>query len=121
MKGKFWIQITISLVLIAGAGAGLYALIKSLDAGTLKLIVGFLLALSTIVVVGLLYAGKDALQVYLVRRHERDDDVRDMQRVAQLTRLTRVPRATEAPALMAPPEFTGSYRNTMIDGKVEIE
>jgi len=120
MKGILWFQITLTLVLIAGAGAGLYALIKSLDPGTLKLIVGFLLALTTIVVVGLLYAGKDALQVYLVRRHERDNDLRDTQRIAHLSRLARAPRL-EAPALMAPPEFSGSYRNTLIDGKVEIE
>lgn len=123
--GGAWLQVTATLVLVAGAGGGLYAFVQSLDPGTIKLIAGFLLALSTIVVVGGLYAGKDVLQTYLVRRHERQDELRDTQALAQWTRLMQRnsrPNTPGASIQMIPPTFDGDYRETtFVDNAVEIE
>jgi len=129
MKRTIWIQLTITLTVVGGTIAGLWAFVKSIDPGTLKLVLGFLLALATVLIVGLLFAGKDLLQAYIVRRREQEDELRDTRRLAVWARLAngpsgrsypRLPSSTELP--IPTDQFTGSYRDTtMLNGKVEIE
>lgn len=126
-----WGRIVAVLCAMAGIGGGLYALVRSIDPGTLKLLLGFLMGLLAIVVVGVLYAGKDLVQAYLVRRQERQDQLQETAQLAQWTRLMQsganrvnlqMPGLGNAPAMLPPGEFSGAYRDTtLVNGKVEIE
>jgi len=128
----FWIKLVLALSLIAGCGAAGYALVKSLDPGTLRFILGFILAMGSVLVVGVLYAGKDLVQGLVLRRREQEGEMHDTQRLAHWTRLMSgsasnrvqftMPGMSDIPALMPPAEFTGAYRDTtLVNGKVEIE
>ena len=131
MKGKTWLQLTITLTIAGGTATGLWAFVKAIDPGTIKVVLGFLLALATVLIVGLLFAGKDLAQAYIVRRQEREDALSDTRRLATWSRWANGPRssgrnypqlpgAAELPILG--PSFTGSYRDTtLVDEKVEIE
>ena len=124
-----WIKITLSLALIAGFGAGVWATIHALDPSSLRVIVGFVLAILAFVVVGALLAGKDLLQAYLIRRAVQQDDLNDLRQMAFITRLmpgnngrvnVTLP-GQGAPQLPAPHTFDGAYRDATIDQTIEVE
>ena len=136
MKGT-WAKITLSLMLIAGVGVGVWAVIDKLDDATFKVIVGFVGALLAFVVIGGLFVAKDLVQAYLIRRAVQEDDLSDMRQMAFITRLmpgaggagrvnVTLPPGQSTPMLpfgqgWQQQPFDGAYRDAVIDGKVEVE
>ncbi len=130
-----WAKITLSLMLVAATGVGVWAVVDKLDDTTFKVIVGFVGALVAFVVIGGLFVAKDLVQAYLVRRAVQEDDLSDMRQMAFIARLmpgagggrvnVSLPPGQQMP--MLPPgqwaqPFDGAYRDAVtVDGKVEVE
>jgi len=133
-----WVKITVSLMLIAATGVGVWAVIDKLDPSTFKVIVGVVLTLTIVVVVGGLFIGKDLLQAYIIRRAIAQDDLSDMRQMAFIARLmggrgnttVKIPdRMGQAsnPFMLPgatpqqPSTFDGTYRDTTVSSEIEIE
>lgn len=132
-NGGLWIKCTITLAVVALVGVGTWAAVSLLDAGTFKLIVGFLLALAAVVIAGLLFVAKDVVQAYLIRRAIREDDMDEMRKMAFVTSLQKgggagghvslsLPAGMGTAPQLMPPAFDGRFRDaTVIDAPIEVE
>jgi len=138
MKG-LWIKGTVTLMLLVAVGVGAWAVIDKLDEGTFKILTGAVATLVVVVVVGMLFIGKDLLQAYILRRiiqQDDDNDARQMAFTLGLLGRTRNPSVNvkvpeqqqpwsyllQPGQMQQPGWIDGSYRDaTMPESEVEIE
>ena len=134
---NLWIKVTVALMLIAGTGVGVWAVIAKLDDTIFKVIVGVVLTLVIVVVVGGLFIGKDLFQAYIIRRAIQQDDLNDIKQMAFILRLMGGSRSPDVnvrlpnhqgqawPMLVQgqgqPNTFDGAYRDTTVSSEIEIE
>lgn len=126
-----WIKITLSLVLLAVAGVGTWAVIEKLDAGTFKVLTGVLLTLLIVVVVGALFIGYGLVQAYVMRRTIQQDDMNDLRQMAMLSSIMKgggskvsLNMPEQYPMLgqgQGHQMFDGAYRDTTARREIEVE
>ena len=143
MKNTTLIKLATVGALLMSAGVGTYAVIQRLSDQTLSTLVGAVAVLAVVLVVGLLFVVRDALQARTLRRQLAQDNYEELKQVALVFKLlgnrapnvnVRLPEQQQAmPWLpMLPPgppqaprgqawDFDGTYRDTTVNQDIEIE
>ena len=140
MRNTTWIKLTTASTVIVGVSAGTYAVIQRLSDQTLSTLVGAVAVLAVVLVVGLLFVVRDALQARMLRRQLAQDNYEELKQVALVFKLlgnrapnvnVRLPEQQQAmpwlPMLPpGPPQasaqgFDGTYRDTTVHQDIEIE
>jgi len=142
MSNTTVIKVTVAGVALVVVGVGTYTLLSHLSEQTLSAIAGAAAVLTVVVVVGTLFLLRDALQARLLRRQMAQDDFDDLKRMALVLRLmngrapsvnVKVPEqqsqqawpfflpGAAQPQLPEPWRYDGAYRDTTLEGDVELE
>jgi uncharacterized protein (DUF58 family) len=144
MKNTTLIKLATVGALLMSAGVGTYAVIQRLSDQTLSTLIGAVAVLAVVLVVGLLFVVRDALQARTLRRQLAQDNYEELKQVALVFKLlgnrapnvnVRLPEQQQQamPWLpMLPPgraqvsggqawDFDGTYRDTTVHQDIEIE
>ena len=141
MKDTTLIKLAVLGVVLVGAGVGTYAVIERLSEQTLSTLVGAVAVLTVVIVVGLLFVVRDALQARILRRQMAQDDFSDLKQMAMIFKLmgNRTPNVNVKipeqqgqqgqpwPMYLQGPQqqpgqlWDGAYRDTTVDSEIEIE
>jgi hypothetical protein len=143
MKNTTLFQITVAGVALIVVGVATYTLLSRLSDQTLSAIAGAAAVLTIVVVVGMLFVVRDALQARILRRQLAQDDFDDLKRMALVLRLMngRAPSVNVKVPEQSPPgqawplflpgapqsqlpdpwRYDGAYRDTTFGSDVELE
>ena len=87
MKNTTLIKLGAVGTLLMSAGVGMYAVIQRLSDQTLSTLVGAVAVLAVVLVVGLLFVVRDALQARTLRRQLAQDNYEELKQVALVFKL----------------------------------
>jgi len=135
MKSTSLVKLAVLGAVLVGAGVGTYAVIERLEDATFHVLVGAAAVLTVVIVVGLLFVVRDALQARIFRKQMDLDNYHDLKQMATIFKLMGGNRAPNVnvklpeqgqqwPYLLQSPQqqsFDGAYRDTTVDSEIEIE
>lgn len=134
---KILVLAMLAAVVLVVVGVGTYAIIGRLSDQAVWVLVGGVGALVVVGGVGVLFIVKDLAQAYVMRRMLAQDDLNDLRQMAMLAKLMgssktpnvnlRLPTGQQVQPWSVimpqqePTVFDGTFRDTVVADKVEIE
>lgn len=87
MDNKDFFRVVLALAVIVVLGVFTWRVTDKMTERTLNLLLGGGSVLGIVLLVGVLFIAKDAIQAYTMRRFVADDDYRDIKQLAMVSRL----------------------------------
>jgi hypothetical protein len=139
MNTKSFLQLLLALAVLVASGVTTYTVLDRISDRALYLAIGGGSALVAVLLIGLLFIAKDAMQAYITQRLLAEDDYRDLKQMAMVSQLmgkpgksnvnVKLPKQDQAPWAVLPqhaqqnqpgPVFDGQFRDTTRE-EVELE